>query len=182
LRKITYTWEQRKLGDILLEKNNRTSDFASNPLFSLTIEKGITSKTDRYERGFLVQKEGELFKIVGPEEFVTNPMNLRFGALGYNKNPFSISVSGYYDVFSIDNDQCSAFWNAYFKSPMALNKFDNAATGSLIEKRRVKYSTLTKLTFLTPNSIEEKIMIGNCFRSLDGLITLHQRLGKNMTM
>jgi type I restriction enzyme S subunit len=65
---------------------------------------------------------------------------------------------------------------------MALNKFDNAATGSLIEKRRVKYSTLTKLTFLTPNSIEEKIMIGNCFRSLDGLITLHQRLGKNMTM
>jgi len=172
---FTDDWEQRKLGEILQEQVNRTSNFESNPLFSLTIEKGVTPKTDRYERGFLVQKEEELFKIVRPDEFVTNPMNLRFGALGYNNNPYNISVSGYYDVFSIDENRCSSFWSAYFKTPVAIRKFDNAATGSLIEKRRVKYSTLTGLDFAMPTSVEEKIKIGQYFANLDNLITLHQR-------
>lgn len=167
-------WEQHKLGEILTEQANKTSDFESNPLYSLTIEKGITPKTERYERGFLVQKQEELFKIVRPDEFVTNPMNLRFGALGYNDNPYNVSVSGYYDVFSIDNDQCSSFWNAYFKTPIAMKKFDDSATGSLIEKRRVKYSTLTTLEFDMPSSIEEKKMIGCFFANLANLISQHQ--------
>ena len=172
---IAPAWEQRKLGDILQERNVRTSDFESNPIFSLTIEDGITPKTDRYERTSLITKTEDLFKIVSPNEFVTNPMNLRFGAFGYNKNSFSVCVSGYYDVFSIDNDKCSGFWNSYFKTSVALKRFDDAATGSLIEKRRVKYSTLCQLIFLMPKGMGEKKQIGAFFDRLDSLITLHQR-------
>ena len=172
---FTDPWEQRKLGDILQERNVRTSDFESNPIFSLTIEDGITPKTDRYERTSLITKTEDLFKIVNPNEFVTNPMNLRFGAFGYNKNSLSVCVSGYYDVFSIDNDKCSGFWNSYFKTPVALKRFDDAATGSLIEKRRVKYSTLCQLIFLMPKGMGEKKQIGAFFDRLDSLITLHQR-------
>ena len=102
-------------------------------------------------------------------------MNLRFGAFGYNKNSFSVCVSGYYDVFSIDNDKCSGFWNSYFKTSVALKRFDDAATGSLIEKRRVKYSTLCQLIFLMPKGMDEKKRIGAFFDRLDSLITLHQR-------
>jgi type I restriction enzyme S subunit len=170
----TDEWELCKLEEVLNEQSNRTFDFIANPLYSLTIEKGITAKTERYERSFLVQKEEELFKIVKPEEFVTNPMNLRFGALGYNDNDYNISVSGYYDVFSIDNNQCSSFWNAYLKTPIALRKFDNAATGSLVEKRRVKYTTLKTLVFAIPVSLDEKQQIGNFFEGLDTLIKFHQ--------
>ena len=172
---FTDDWEQRKLGEILQERNSRTSDFESNPLYSLTIESGVTPKTDRYERSSLVTKTEDLFKIVKPNEFVTNPMNLRFGALGYNQNAFTVSVSGYYDVFSIDDDKCSGFWNSYFKTPTAMNIFDNAATGSLIEKRRVKYSTLQQLAFYMPNDLSEKAEIGKYMDTLDRLITLHQR-------
>lgn len=168
-------WEQRKLSGILCEKNERTSDFNSFPLYSLTIENGITPKTDRYERSSLVTKTEDLFKIVNQNEFVTNPMNLRFGALGYNKNPHYISVSGYYDVFSIDNDKCSAFWNSYFKTVSVMTVFDNAATGSLIEKRRVKYSTLKQISLLMPIELREKQKIGTLFEDIDELITLHQR-------
>ena len=50
-------WEQRKLGNILQERNNRTSDFDNNPLYSLTIENGVTPKTERYERSSLVTKK-----------------------------------------------------------------------------------------------------------------------------
>ena len=178
---FTYTWEQRKLGEILQEHNTRTSDFESNPLYSLTIESGITPKTDRYERSSLVTKTEDLFKVVKPNEFVTNPMNLRFGALGYNKNAFDISVSGYYDVFSIDDDKCSGFWNSYFKTPTAMNIFDNAATGSLIEKRRVKYSTLQQLVFYMPRDLSEKAEIGKYMDTLDRLITLHQHKYDKLT-
>ena len=172
---FTQAWEQRKLSGILCEKNERTSDFNSFPLYSLTIENGITPKTDRYERSSLVTKTEDLFKIVNQNEFVTNPMNLRFGALGYNKNPHYISVSGYYDVFSIDNDKCSAFWNSYFKTVSVMTVFDNAATGSLIEKRRVKYSTLKQISLLMPIELREKQKIGSFFEDIDELITLHQR-------
>lgn len=171
---FTDDWERRKLGEIIQERNIRTSNFDNYPLYSLTIENGVTSKTDRYERSFLVTKDEDLFKIVKPNEFVTNPMNLRFGALGYNTNDFSVSVSGYYDVFSIDDDKCSGFWNSYFKTPIAMKTFDNAATGSLIEKRRVKYSTLQHLYFYMPRDISEKIEIGRYMDNLDNLITLHQ--------
>lgn len=172
---FTDAWEQRKLSGILCEKNERTSDFNSFPLYSLTIENGITPKTNRYERSSLVTKTEDLFKIVNQNEFVTNPMNLRFGALGYNKNPHYISVSGYYDVFSIDNDKCSAFWNSYFKTISVMTVFDNAATGSLIEKRRVKYSTLKQISLLMPIELREKQKIGSFFEDIDELITLHQR-------
>ena len=171
---FTDDWEQRKLGEILEERVNKTSDFENNPLYSLTIENGITPKTDRYEREFLVKKEEKLFKIVKPGEFVTNPMNLRFGAVGYNTNGFNVSVSGYYDMFSIDDNKCSSFWNSYFKTPTILKKFDIVATGSLIEKRRVKYSTLKSLDFLMPATLDEKMLIAQYFTQLDNLITLHQ--------
>jgi type I restriction enzyme S subunit len=170
----TDNWKQRKLSEILQERQNKTSDFKVNPLYSLTIEDGVTPKTERYERSFLVQKEDSIFKIVCPNEFVTNPMNFRFGSFGYNKNRFNVSVSGYYDVFSIDNDQCSSFWYSYFKTPTSLRKFDKVATGSLIEKRRVKFSTLKEMEFLEPLTMEEKQKIADYLEKLDNLITLHQ--------
>ena len=168
-------WEQRKLEEVIQERNIRTSDFDRFPIFSLTIESGITPKTERYERGSLVTKTEDLFKVVKPNEFVTNPMNLRFGALGYNTQEYDISVSGYYDVFSIDGNNCSGFWNAYFKTQHVMNIFDNLATGSLVEKKRVKYSTLKKIYLSMPSTIEEKNKVSKFMIFTDHLITLHQR-------
>lgn len=171
---FTEDWEQHKLGEVIQERNIRTSDFDRFPIFSLTIESGITPKTERYERGSLVTKTEDLFKVVKPNEFVTNPMNLRFGALGYNTQEYDISVSGYYDVFSIDGNNCSGFWNAYFKTQHVMNIFDNLATGSLVEKKRVKYSTLKKIYLPMPSTIEEKNKVSKFMIFTGHLITLHQ--------
>lgn len=171
---FTDAWERRKLGDSILECTERTKDFKQYFLYSLTIEKGVTKKTERYERSFLVRKDTDLFKIVPPNCFVTNPMNLRFGAVGYNDNRFAVSVSGYYDVFSIDDNECSEFWYAYFKTNRAMKKYDDVATGSLIEKRRVHFSELKRIEFLAPTAVKEKKKIGTFFSALDNLITLHQ--------
>ncbi len=172
---FTSDWEQRRLRDIIVEKNEKISDLQSIPLYSLTIENGVTPKTERYERSFLVTKTTDLFKKVSSQEFVSNPMNLRFGAIGYNKTNKDISISGYYDVFSIDQNKCSNFWLSYFKTRTVLKIFDDIAIGSLLEKRRVHFSNLITIKLLEPNDLKEKIKMGETFSHIDKLITLHQR-------
>ena len=171
---FTDNWEIHELGDTIVECTERTSDFEKYPLYSLTIDSGITEKTERYERGFLVTKDEDLFKIVPANCFVTNPMNLRFGAVGFNQKPHAVSVSGYYDVFSIDAGQCSDFWYAYLKTSSTMKKYDDAATGSLIEKRRVHFSELKKIKLSVPKSMDEKKKIGSFFCNLDNLITFQK--------
>lgn len=75
-----------------------TNDLDRFPLYSLTIEDGVTAKTERYERSHLVKKKN-LYKVVRPNDFVYNPMNVRFGAIARYKGSSPVAVSGYYDVF-----------------------------------------------------------------------------------
>ena len=165
-------WEIKKLGDIITEVKDTTNDSATIPLYSLTIEEGITAKTERYERGFLVTKKDNVFKVVSPNDFVSNPMNLRFGAIGCNHNTFSVCVSGYYDVFRFKESGNSVFWVNYLMSDLLLHKYDEIAIGSLIEKRRVYYSNLQNLSVLVP-SIQEQRRIANCLSLIDETINAY---------
>ena len=134
-REFHTEWEKIQIGNLIKERKEYTSDFEKYPLYSFTIESGITPKSDRYERSFLVKKEGDLFKIVHQNDFVMNPMNLRFGALNYSKINQTVSVSGYYDIFTIDACKYNEFWNAYLKTPRMLYTYNTIATGSLVEKK-----------------------------------------------
>ena len=132
-------WREIEISSLIKEINIKTSDFTTYPLYSFTIEEGVTPKTDRYERSFLVKKEGELFKIINNDNFIMNPMNLRFGAINFSKIDKPVSVSGYYDIFTIDNSNYNYFLNAYFKINKTLHRYNQIATGSLEEKKRVYF-------------------------------------------
>ncbi len=162
-------WSPKRLGETGHILQERTSDFARYPLYSLTIEKGVTKKTERYERGFLVSKTGDIFKIVHPGNFVTNPMNLRFGAVGYSKEKDDVSVSGYYDVFELDDNKCSPFWFNFLKREEMKKRYEDIATGSLIEKKRVHVNDLLNLELPIPE-LEERKSLGEYLTSLDRLI------------
>ena len=162
-------WSPKRLGATGRILQERTSDFARYPLYSLTIEKGVTKKTERYERGFLVSKTGDIFKIVHPGNFVTNPMNLRFGAVGYSKEEDDVSVSGYYDVFELDDNKCSPFWFNFLKREEMKKRYEDIATGSLIEKKRVHVNDLLNLELPIPE-LNERKSLGEYLTSLDRLI------------
>src|SRR5690606_2059044 len=89
-------WERRGLGEVF----EQTSDYV-NPkvenleLWSLTVENGLTPKTERYNREFLVRKEDQ-FKSVSDNEFIYNPMNMTLGAVDLNLTGKKVAVSGYY--------------------------------------------------------------------------------------
>lgn len=162
-------WKEKVFGDFVDTHLEKTSDKDKYPLYSLTIESGVQPKTDRYEREFLVKKEGDNYKIVPPNAFVYNPMNLRFGALKVNHEKFSVSVSGYYDVFSLKDDSVLAFWENYLAIPKMLNYYFSIATGSLIEKLRVHYSQFVKIKRPLP-SLPEQQKIAEFLSMIDTVI------------
>lgn len=153
-------WKLESINSLIKECSDYTSDFINYPLYSFTIEEGVVQKSERYERSFLVKKDGDSFKIVKNNNFVMNPMNLRFGAISFSRVNYDVSVSGYYNIFNIDNMFCNDFWEALFRRAKALKLYDSVATGSLIEKKRVHFSQFRKLKFYIPEQSErEKISL-----------------------
>ena len=151
---IPADWNVELLGSIFVARDERVDNSFDTPLFSLTIEDGITAKTERYEREFLVKKEKN-YKKVYPGDFVYNPMNLRFGAIARYHGNTPCSVSGYYDVFYLKNPSFYGdFIETLLQSDILLKEYANAATGSLIEKQRVHFSNFCKIGFMQPNELE----------------------------
>lgn len=171
---FTDDWEQRKLGDVFEQTANIVNPNEEKiELWSLTVEDGLTSKTERYNREFLVKKDNN-FKEVRPGDIVYNPMNMTLGAVGYNGMSKSVAVSGYYTTMIANEGYDSYYINTWLKSPQAISLYKIFATGSLIEKQRVQFSTLSIIPATFPN-YEEQQKIGQYFSNLDHIITLHQR-------
>ncbi len=167
-------WKEKKLEEVF----EQTSDYV-NPkeenieLWSLTVDKGLTPKTDRYNREFLVKKDDK-FKSVLPNEFIYNPMNMTLGAVDLNLTKKRVAVSGYYITMMTNKAYDSKYFGVWLKSPIAIKKYKSYATGSLIEKQRVQYPTLAQIKTLIPSE-NEQIMIGDFFNQLDDTIALHQQ-------
>ena len=167
-------WEKYYLGDIFEQVSNYIEPSVENELWSLTVEKGLTPKTERYKRDFLVKKNDK-FKKVDLNEFVYNPMNLTLGALDLNNNDVTISVSGYYvvmkniDVEKFNND----FLKILLKTTYAIYQYKQFATGTLIEKQRVQFPTFSEIPFYLP-PIAEQQAVGSFFSNLDTLISSYQ--------
>ena len=167
-------WEQRKLGDVF----EQTANFV-NPndddieLWSLTVEDGLTPKSERYNREFLVKKKTN-FKEVRPGDIVYNPMNMTLGAVGFNGMAKSVAVSGYYTTMVANKGYDSYYINTWLKSPQAISLYKTFATGSLKEKQRVQFPTLSIIPATFPEH-DEQTKIGSYFEHLDHLITLHHR-------
>ncbi|URW90660.1 restriction endonuclease subunit S [Lacticaseibacillus paracasei] len=166
-------WEKRKLGDIFYQVS-----FFVNPedakleLWSLTVAEGLTPKSIRYDRNFLVRKQDK-FKVVHSEDFVYNPMNITLGALDQNKLLKSVAVSGYYTTMSINRGFDGSFFKFLLSSPLMIRKYKNYATGSLLEKQRVQFSTFSIINIKAPK-FDEQNKIGNFLIKLDHLIAATQ--------
>ena len=159
-------WQQSSLGEYFTEQTIRTSNTPSTPLVSLTVEDGITPKTERYYREFLVTKEGENYKMIKPGWFAYNPMNAHLGAIAPNHLGYTAAVSGYYNIFSVNEPDTICFWEEYLTSYSMLIYYKLIATGSLIEKQRVHYSQFVRIRRCLP-SVEEQKHLSKLFETLN---------------
>jgi type I restriction enzyme S subunit len=153
-------WTVRRLGDFFTERAELSSDQTKYPLHSFTIEDGVTEKTDRYERSFLLKDaDNNQFKVVYPGDFVVNPMNLRFGAVGMSEKNVPVTVSAYYDVLELKGVEIEAnYLLEVLRSERMLNIYDRVAIGSLLEKKRVHLSIFEELRIFLPPVEELKFI------------------------
>ncbi|WP_270345515.1 restriction endonuclease subunit S [Enterococcus thailandicus] len=167
-------WEQRKLGEVF----QQTVEYidpkeAGLELWSVTVENGLTPKSERYNREFLVKKNDK-FKAIHPDEIVYNPMNMTLGSIGFNNSGKDVAVSGYYVTMKLNEGFDTKYFATWLPSPNAINLYKLYATGSLIERQRVQFPTLSGITTLMPILNEQK-QIGLFFKQLDTTTALHQQ-------
>lgn len=151
---FTGSWVKRKFKDFVEERIEFPEE--NLPLYSLTIENGVTPKTSRYERSFLVKSDKDAYKVVHKNDFVYNPMNIRFGAIAKHNKNHKVLVSKYYNVFNIDDSMDTNFIEYFLKTNRMIGFYNKMATGSLIEKRRVHYSDFIEFIKLFPDVDEQK--------------------------
>ena len=121
-------------------------------------------------------KKNANFKKVRPGDIVYNPMNMTLGAVGYNGMLKNVAVSGYYITMFVKTGYDSYYINTWLKTLVNsdFSLYKTFATGSLIEKQRVQFSTLSIIPTVFPEYEEQK-RIGCYFNNLDSLITFHHR-------
>lgn len=166
-------WNETSFSTLFTSTSEYTDDLDKYPLYSLTIEDGVTPKTERYERSHLVKKE-DSYKIVRPNDYAYNPMNLRFGAVARHKGDMPVAVSGYYDIFTTVHESDLPFMDSFLTCGPMITYYNRVSTGSLVEKQRVHFSQFLEFMLPLP-SINERTKIATILTTQDRVIELKEK-------
>lgn len=171
-------WKDLPIASILKVRDERRIPTTEAPLFSLTIESGITEKTDRYNREFLVRDAGnKKYKLVEPNDIVYNPSNLRWGAINYSQLSHSVVVSPIYEVLSLgdSSEHCLEFIACAVMRGEQIRRFITKAQGTLVERIAVKIEDFLSTKLLVPPTRAEQQKIAECLSSADEVIAAQAR-------
>ena len=167
-------WEQRKLGEVLSERNIQEVPTEQIPLVSFTVEQGVTPKTERYNREFLVREETKKYKYTKYNDIVYNPANLKFGAIARNKYGEAFFSPIYVTFEANYSNVLPEFIEKILTSNDFIQKALKFQEGTVYERMAVKADDFLKLVIKLP-TLPEQTAIGSFFQELDQLITLQQR-------
>lgn len=170
---VPIKWNEVPFSTLFTSTSEYTDDLEQYPLYSLTIEDGITAKTERYERSHLVKKENS-YKVVRPNDYAYNPMNIRFGAVARHKGDIPVAVSGYYDIFTTVHESDLVFMDSFLTYGPMITYYNKVSTGSLVEKQRVHFSDFLEFSLALP-PLEERKKIAEILSTQDKAIELQGR-------
>lgn len=172
-------WKEVRLKQILEVRNEKSEITGDLELYSLTIEEGVTPKTDRYNREYLVKDDNKQYKITYKDDIVYNPSNLRFGAIAINKIQKPVLLSPIYEVLFIkDTSKYDvSFIAQLLTSDRQIRIFSTMAEGTLIERKAVKVDAFLNTAIYIPQDIKEQKAISKiigCY--VRGIELLQQEL------
>ena len=169
---FTDAWEQRKLGDIYIERNERGN--AELDILSVSIHHGISqNELDTDELGKSVRRSDDksLYKHVYYGDLVFNMMRAWQGAIGVVKNEGMVSPA--YISAIPDDSVFPEFMDYCLRRKCIINQINNLSYGVTDFRKRLYWEPFTRVTIMMP-SVDEQRKITDIFRQLDDLITLHQ--------
>ncbi len=151
-------WKKIKISEIFDIRNEKSKITDRLELYSLTIDDGVTAKSDRYNREFLVKDDNKKYKITKFNDIVYNPANLRFGAIALNKIEKDVLLSPIYETLYVkDNEKYDVnFISQILTSEHQIKSFSTMAEGTLVERMSVKIKDFINFKISVPNNIEEQ--------------------------
>lgn len=170
---FTEAWEQRKVSDLLQERNEQAPRSEEYPLMAFIADQGVAPKGERYDRSALVNDEnGKKYKRTEYGDFIYSSNNLETGSIGLNKYG-NASISPVYSIFKRTSNVDLDFLGRRFLRKDFINEMVKWRQGVVYGQWKIHESDFLKINVVVP-SIEEQKRIGHCFEKLDYLITLHQ--------
>jgi len=171
---FTDAWEQRKVGELLIERNEQAPMSDEYPLMAFIANEGVAPKGERYDRSSLVSDtENKLYKRTESGDFIYSSNNLETGSIGLNKYG-NASISPVYSVFQPTGIADSDFLGRRLVRKDFINAMIKWRQGVIYGQWRIHESDFVKIEIPVP-SVEEQRKIGAVLDDLDNLITLHQR-------
>lgn len=169
VRPLASSWEQRKLGELFFESNERSS---SMEILSVSVAKGIypasESNRDTNPGASLAN-----YKVVHKGDVVYNSMRMWQGAVG--SSDYDGIVSPAYVVARPVIELDSTCFGYLLKRPEMLYKYLCDSQGNSKDTQTLKYNRFADIEVTMPVNLEEQRVISACLGRVDTLITLHQR-------
>ena len=170
----TFSWEQRKVGDLLIERNQQAPMSDEYPLMAFIANEGVAPKGERYDRSALVTDTvNKLYKKTEKGDFIYSSNNLETGSIGLNKYG-KACISPVYSIFEPTGIADSDFLGRRLVRKDFINAMVKWRQGVIYGQWRIHESDFLKIEITVP-SVEEQRKIGTYLDQLDHLITLHQR-------
>ena len=177
---FTDAWEQRKVGELLIERNEQAPANDDFPLMAFIANIGVSPKGDRYDRSSLVSDvENKLYKRTRLGDFIYSSNNLETGSIGLNKYG-NASISPVYSIFYATELADAEFLGRRFVRKDFINAMIKWRQGVIYGQWRIHESDFIKIKIAVP-SVKEQRKIGKLLDELDRLITLHQRKYDKLT-
>ena len=173
-KRITSSWEQRKVGNLLIERNQQAPMSDEYPLMAFIANEGVAPKGERYDRSALVTDTvNKLYKKTEKGDFIYSSNNLETGSIGLNKYG-KACISPVYSIFEPTGIADSDFLGRRLVRKDFINAMVKWRQGVIYGQWRIHESDFLKIEITVP-SVEEQRKIGAYLDQLDNLITLHQR-------
>ena len=155
---FTDDWEQRKLGDVLSERNDQTPETNEYPLMSFVQGKGVTPKGERYNRSFLVKDSEKKYKKTELGDFIYSSNNLETGSIGFNRTGKAV-ISPVYSIFKSKNSRESQFIGIISARKDFISKMVRFRQGVVYGQWRIHESDFLNIDMKIPNDIEQQLII-----------------------
>ena len=171
---FTDAWEQRKVGELLIERNEQTPKSDEYPLMAFIANEGVAPKGERYDRSSLINDtENKLYKRTEYGDFIYSSNNLETGSIGVNKYG-NATISPVYSIFYTTELADSDFIGRRLIRKDFINEMVKWRQGVIYGQWRIHEDDFVKIKICVPKTCEQR-KIGAILDNLDNLITLHQR-------
>ena len=177
---FTEDWEQRKLSDILVERNEQQVETNEYPLMSFVQGHGVIPKGERYDRSFLVLDQSKKYKRTELGDFIYSSNNLETGSIGINKTGKAV-ISPVYSIFYGVSIGDSQFIGIMSLLPRFITKMIRFRQGVVYGQWRIHEKDFLDISILIPSEAE-RTKITKLILSIEELITLHQRKLNNLKL